>query len=136
MESCFVSRFVQENVDGIVDLIREKQKLEAEKQKLAADLEAEKKKLVADHFECRYAKGTSTSTDIDITTTDPYAITREGVFGKKAGEQQIAHLQLILAGRIFHKLWLNVACAVLGIDRSVALDVKKKAARGYRLSTT
>jgi hypothetical protein len=118
-----------------------------------------------EHFECRYAKGTGT--DIDITTTDPYAITREGVFdktyctapsdtsrsgsmpqsqqtsrnavwptdifGNKAGEQQIAHL--IPAGRIFHKLWVNVACAVRGIDRSVALDVKKKAARGYTLSS-
>jgi hypothetical protein len=30
-----------------------------------------------------------------------------------------------------HKQWLNVACAALGIQRSVALNVKKKAARGY-----
>jgi hypothetical protein len=38
---------------------------------------------------------------------------------------------LIPAGKLIHKHWLKVACAVMGIKRSVSLDVKKKAARGY-----
>jgi hypothetical protein len=54
------------------------------------------------------------------------------IFGNKVWGQQIGHL--IPAGKDSHKQWLNVACAVLGIDNSKsAMDVKKKAAAGCRL---
>jgi hypothetical protein len=60
------------------------------------------------------------------------------LFGPKirniARDQHIAHL--IPAGpEQHHKHWLNVACAVLGIESSAPIDVKKKAARGCKMGT-
>ncbi|KAG7345692.1 hypothetical protein IV203_033223 [Nitzschia inconspicua] len=52
------------------------------------------------------------------------------IFGRKANQQEIAHL--LPAGKsVSHKQWLNVAVAVLGIQKDADITVKKKAARGF-----
>ena len=71
----------------------------------------------------------------DLVARD--AVWPTDVFGNTASQsQQIAHL-IPAGGHRTHKQWLNVACAVLGIDsRHVCIQVKKKAARGVVEETT
>jgi hypothetical protein len=111
-----------------------------------------------ERFQSRFVAEQSTS---NSTTTDPYVITRTGavekkwavpnsdstsidsippkdvtyryvtnVFGRKAWLGEIAYL-VPASTTEAHKQWLNVACAVLGIESSVDIDIKQKAARGY-----